>query len=160
LTDQTAVSFAPKSAPPEGTAVVFAEDGRKLTQAARDIDAKTHGLLLRAAELTGFKGKKEQTVDILAPQGVKLARVVLVGLDKPAVYSSEDWLNLGGSVRGLLSGKEAQAAHIFLETTGGDVAPADVASFASARCCAATPSRNTKPRSARRTMLPAPTIER
>ena len=33
-------------------------------------------------------------------------------------------------MRGLLSGREAPAAHIFVETTDGDVRPADIASFA------------------------------
>jgi leucyl aminopeptidase len=130
VSDQTAVSFAPKTAPADGTIVVFAEDGGKLTPLAHEIDAKTRGLVSRAAGLTGFKGKKEQTVDILAPQNVKFARIVVVGLDKSGGYSAEDWLNLGGTVRGFLSGKEAPSAHIFLETASGELAPADIASFA------------------------------
>ncbi len=87
-------------------------------------------MLTKAIGITGFKGKKEQTVDLIAPQGLKFARVVVVGLDKPGSYEPEDWVSLGGTVRGLLSGKEAPAAHIYLETAGGEVAAADVASFA------------------------------
>ncbi len=120
VSDQTALSFASKTAPADGVVVVFAEEGPKLTPTAQDLDKKSKGLLSRAAEITGFKGKKEQTVDLLAPQGLKFARLVLVGLDKASAYSPEDWLNLGGAVRGMLSGKEAPAAHIFLETAGGD----------------------------------------
>ncbi|HLE05280.1 MAG TPA: M17 family peptidase N-terminal domain-containing protein, partial [Anaerolineales bacterium] len=121
MSDQTALSFASKTAPADGVVVVFAEGGPKLTPTAQDLDKKSKGLLSRAAEITGFKGKKEQTVDLLAPQGLKFARLVLVGLDKASGYSPEDWLNLGGAVRGMLSGKEAPAAHIFLETAGGAV---------------------------------------
>jgi leucyl aminopeptidase len=130
VSDPISLSFAGKAAPAEGVVVVFAEDGRKLTPAAQDLDKKTKGLLSKAAEITGFKGKKEQSVDLIAPQGLKFARVVLVGLDKPSTYSAEDWLNLGGMVRGLLTGKEAPSAHIFLETNTGNVAPADLAAFA------------------------------
>ena len=130
VTDQTALSFASKTAPADGVAVVFAEEGPRLSAAAEDLDKKSKGLLSKAVEITGFKGKKEQTVDLIAPQGLKFARVVLVGMDKPGSYEPEDWLNLGGTVRGLLSGKEAPAAHIFLETADGEVAAADVASFA------------------------------
>jgi len=130
VTDQTALSFASKTAPADGVVVVFAEEGSKLTPTAQDFDKRSKGLLSRAAEITGFKGKKEQTVDLLAPQGLKFARLVLVGMDKTSAYSPEDWLNLGGAVRGMLSGKEAPAAHVFLETAGGAVAPADIASFA------------------------------
>ncbi|HEU4476849.1 MAG TPA: leucyl aminopeptidase [Methyloceanibacter sp.] len=130
MSDQISLSFAGKTAPAEGVVVVFAEEGRKLTPAAQDLDKKTKGLLSKAAEITGFKGKKDQSVDLIAPQGLKFARVVLVGLEKPGAYSAEDWLNLGGMVRGLLSGKEALSAHIFLETNTGNIAPADLAAFA------------------------------
>jgi leucyl aminopeptidase len=41
----------------------------------------------------------------------------------------EDWVSWR-TVRGLLTGKEAPAAHIYLETASGEVAPADVAGFA------------------------------
>jgi len=130
VTDQISLSFASKTAPADGVVVVFAEEGRKLAPTAQDLDKKSKGVLSRAAEITGFKGKKEQTADLIAPQGLKFARLVLVGLDKPDTYGPEEWLNLGGVVRGLLSGKEAPSAHIFLETAKGDVAPGDVARFA------------------------------
>jgi leucyl aminopeptidase len=130
VSEQTSLSFASNAAPAEGVVVVFAEEGRKLTPAAQDLDKKTKGLLSKAAEITGFKGKKEQSVDLIAPQGLKAARIVLVGLDKPGTYSAEDWLNLGGTVRGLLTGKEAPSAHVFLETNTGDVAAFDAANFA------------------------------
>jgi leucyl aminopeptidase len=129
VTDQT-LSFAGMSAPADGVGVVLAEDGPKLTASASDIDKKTKGLLSKSIEVTGFKGKKDSSVDVLAPQGVKFARVLVVGIGKPASYTREDWLNLGGVVRGLLSGREAPAAHIYLETASGDLAPTTVASFA------------------------------
>lgn len=130
MSDQTALSFASRSAPADGVAVVFAGEGPKLTRSAEDLDKKSKGLLAKAAEITGFKGKKDQLVDLIAPQGLKFARVVLAGTDKTASFGQEDWLNLGGSVRGLLTGKEAPAAHIFLESVDGKVADADAASFA------------------------------
>jgi leucyl aminopeptidase len=110
--------------------VVFAGEGPKLTRSAEDLDKKSKGLLAKAAEITGFKGKKDQLVDLIAPQGLKFARVILAGTDKTASFGQEDWLNLGGSVRGLLTGKEAPAAHIFLESVDGKVTGAHAASFA------------------------------
>ena len=130
VTDQTALSFASKTTPADGVAVVLVEEGPRLSAAAEDLDKKSKGLLTKAIGITRFKGKKEQTVDLIAPQGLKFARVVVVGLDKPGSYEPEDWVSLGGTVRGLLSGKEAPAAHIYLETAGGEVAASDVASFA------------------------------
>ncbi|WP_372929820.1 leucyl aminopeptidase [Methyloceanibacter sp.] len=130
MTDQTALSFASMSAAGDGVAVVFAEEGAKLTPAAQDLDKKTKGLLTKAIQITTFKGAKGKTVDVLAPQGTKFTRIVLVGLGKPASYGHEDWLNLGGTVRGLLTGREGTTANVYLETVKSDVAPADVAAFA------------------------------
>jgi leucyl aminopeptidase len=130
VTEQTALSFASKTAAGEGVAVVFAEEGPKLTPPAQDLDKKTKGLLTKAARITAFKGKKGTTVDVLAPQGVKFSRIILVGMGKPASFSHEDWLNLGGTVRGLVTGREGASAHIYLEPAKGDVTPADTASFA------------------------------
>jgi leucyl aminopeptidase len=130
VSDQTALSFASRSAPADGVAVVFAGEGPKLTRTAGDLDKKSKGVLAKAAEITGFKGKKDQFVDLIAPQGLNFARVILAGTDKIASFGQEDWLNLGGSVRGLLTGKEAPAAHIFLESAEGKIAGADAASFA------------------------------
>jgi leucyl aminopeptidase len=130
VTDQTTLSFASKGAPADGVAVFFAEEGPKLTPAAQDLDKTSKGLVSKAAEITGFTGKKDSNVDLLAPQGVKFSRIVVAGIGKPSSFKVEDWLNLGGSVRGLLTGREGATAHVYLETADGDVASADAASFA------------------------------
>ena len=130
MSDQTVLSFASKTAPADGVVVVFAEQGPKFSATAQALDKSSKGVLSKAAGITGFKGEKEQTVDLIAPQGLKFARLVLVGMDKASAYTGEDWLNLGGTVRGLLTGREASAAHIFLDPASGDVKPADIASFA------------------------------
>lgn len=130
VSEQTTISFANLNVPQEGVVVVFAEDGPKLTPAAKDLDKTSKGLLSRAAEISGFKGKKETSVDLLAPSELKFSRLVMVGMDKTGDYGAEDWLNLGGTVRGLLTGKEAPTAHIVLDAVGRDIAPADIARFA------------------------------
>jgi leucyl aminopeptidase len=130
VSDETTISFANLSLPQEGVAVVFAEDGPKLWPAAKDLDKASKGLLGRAANISGFKGKKDTTVDLLAPAGLKFARLVLMGIGKPTDLSAEDWLNLGGSVRGLLSGREAPTAHILLDGAGKGVTPENVSDFA------------------------------
>lgn len=128
--DQTALSFASLSTAGDGVAVVFAEEGGKFTPAAQDLDKKTKGLLTKAVQITAFKGKKNASIDVLAPQGVKFNRIVLVGLGKAAAFTSEDWLNLGGGVRSKLSGREGAAGHVYLETLKSDVTAANAASFA------------------------------
>ncbi len=130
MTDQTAISFAGLDVPEEGVVAVLAEEGPKLAPAAKGLDKTSKGLLSRAVNISGFKGKKETTVDLLAPSDFKFSRLVLVGLGKTGDYGSEDWLNLGGTLRGLLTGREGPAAHIVVEGIGRDVTPADVANVA------------------------------
>ncbi len=130
MTDQAALSFASLSTAGDGVAVVFAEEGAKFTPATQDLDKKTKGLLTKAAQITAFKGKKGASIDVLAPQGVKFNRFVLMGLGKPSAFTSEDWLNLGGAVRSKLTGREGTAGHVYLETVKSDVSAADAASFA------------------------------
>jgi leucyl aminopeptidase len=128
--DQAAISFADLNVPEEGVVAVLAEEGPKLSPVAKDLDKTSKGLLSRAVDISGFKGKKETTVDLLAPAGLKFSRLVIVGAGKAADYGSEDWLNLGGAVRGLLTGKEGPTAHIVLAGAGSAVTPDDVANFA------------------------------
>jgi leucyl aminopeptidase len=130
VSDQTSISFANLKLPEEGVAVVLAEEGPKLSPAAKDLDKQSKRLLSRAAEISGFKGKKESAVDLLAPSAFKFSRLVLAGIGKAANYKAEDWLNLGGIVRGMLSGKEAPVAHIVIDGTTRAPAPADIANFA------------------------------
>jgi len=130
VTDQAAISFANLNVPEEGIVAVVAEEGPKLPRVAKDLDKTSKGLVSRGVEISGFKGKKETTVDLLAPSGLDFSRVVVVGAGKTAEYGSEDWLNLGGAVRGLLTGKEGPTAHVVIEGAGREIAPADVANFA------------------------------
>jgi leucyl aminopeptidase len=130
VSDHTTISFANLSLPQEGVAVVLAEEGPKLAPAAKDLDKASKGLLSRAASISGFKGKKDTTIDLLAPAGLKFSRLVLMGTGKTADYTSEDWLNLGGTVRGFLTGKEGPTAHVVLDGAGKGIAADAVANFA------------------------------
>ncbi len=130
MSEQTAISFADLSPPQEAVAVVLAEEGPKLSPVAKDIDKTSNGLLTRAAQVSGFKGKKDTSVDLLVPAGLKLTRLVLLGVGKIADFNPEDWLNLGGTIRGLLSGKEGATAHVFVETAGRAIEPDHVANVA------------------------------
>jgi leucyl aminopeptidase len=130
VSDQATISFVPLDPPTDGIVALFAEEGPKLTPIAKAIDKSSKGLLSRAAEISGFKGKKDSTLDLIAPSGLKFARLVLFGLDKPGGYREEDWLNLGGSVRAQFTGREGDAVHIILDAGPRVASPEDVANFA------------------------------
>ncbi|MBB5519789.1 leucyl aminopeptidase [Amphiplicatus metriothermophilus] len=73
------VSFS-KAAPPKSGALAIPcfEDGAQ--PAAFDaLDEAAQGALSRAIKAAAFKGKKDQTLDIVAPAGLENTRVLLVG---------------------------------------------------------------------------------
>jgi len=130
VSDQAAISFVPLDPPADGIVALFAEEGPKLTPIAKTIDKSSKGLLSRAAEISGFKGKKDSAIDLIAPSGLKFSRLVLIGMDKPSSYREEDWLNLGGSVRAQFTGREGDTVHIILDAGPRVASPEDVANFA------------------------------
>ena len=149
MSDQAAISFVPLDPPTDGIIALFAEEGPKFTPIAKTIDKESKGLLSRAAEISGFKGKKDSAVDLIAPSGLKFARLVLIGMDKPSSYSEEDWLNLGGSVRAQFAGREGDTVHIVLDVGRALSQRRMLRTLRSARSSAATNSKNTN-RSRRR----------
>jgi leucyl aminopeptidase len=76
------ISFSKPEAPNSGTWAVGVLDDRKLTTAAAGLDKKTAGLLTRAMGASRFKGKRDEILEILAPKGVGVSRIVLFGLGK------------------------------------------------------------------------------
>ena len=76
------VTIARASLPTSGAVLLPVEEGAG-AKAAATLDAATGGAVGRALEAAEFKGKKGQTVTILAP-GAGISRVVAVGLGKLA----------------------------------------------------------------------------
>jgi leucyl aminopeptidase len=109
------ISFSEVKLPDQGVLVVLAEDGPRLGPSAKALDKKSGGTIARAMKIAGFKGKKRTTVDLIVPQGLKLARLLVVGVGKLKDYSETDWLELGGAIRGHLRGREGSAAQILVE---------------------------------------------
>ncbi len=105
------ISFAGESLPKSGTVVAFATEGAKLGKAAAALDKACKGQLARAVKASGFEGKKDQSLDIVAP-GAGLVRVVLMGLGKADALTAREIELLGGAVAGTLQGLKAKAASV------------------------------------------------
>jgi leucyl aminopeptidase len=59
---------------------VMAAEGPVLFAAGQALDAKTGGALGKAMEVSRFQGKPGQIVEILAPNGVETARILVIGV--------------------------------------------------------------------------------
>ncbi len=85
----------------EGALVLFAhneDDGFVFSPAAANADEQTDGALSRAAGASDFKGKFGQIVELLAPNGIKASRVLLVGVGDPEKVDEKQAERLGGKI--------------------------------------------------------------
>src|SRR5258708_8908359 len=82
MPDAVKVGFVPFSTAPRGTLVVFCDDTLKLGAATRKTLGAAADLVKRAAETNQFKGKSGSALAILAPQGLKGSRLILLAAAK------------------------------------------------------------------------------
>jgi leucyl aminopeptidase len=83
----------------------------------------------RAAAAGSFKGKLGSALDILAPPGLKAARLIVVGAGKASALKEQDYLKLGGVAAGKLPASTTEAT-IVAELPHGALKPAQVANIA------------------------------
>jgi len=96
MTPRPTISFARYAAPKKGSAVLLSAEGGGLGEAARAYDPGN--ALERAFAVADFSGKSGTSVEVVAPQGSALDRLVVLGVGKPANLKEYDWLKLGGQV--------------------------------------------------------------
>ena len=120
------ISFAKIAAPKKGTAVILAAKDGKLPPLASEIDPS--GVLAKALEVAKFKGKAKAVVDVVAPAGAAVDRILVVGVGEGDSIKETDWASFGGIVRG----KTASDQHVsvLMECDGVDVTPEAAAAFA------------------------------
>ncbi len=116
------LEFAPLSVPPKGVLVLFCEEGLKLSAAARRFVAPTGDLVARAAAADRFKGKNGAALDIVAPPGLGVSRLIVVGVGKARELESYDFIKLGGVLMGKLPRSTSEAT-IVADLPGGSVRP-------------------------------------
>ena len=98
---------------------MLAADKLKFGAIAGRLDRKSGGNLRRAAKAAGFEGRQESTLEVLAPSGLGLERVIVVGAGNPGTGSSagadDGRLLLGGQIYGAVEKAELDAATAVLE---------------------------------------------
>src|SRR5450631_3539230 len=130
MSDAVKVGFVPFSTAPRGILVIFCDETLKFGPATgKALDAAA-GLVKRAAATNRFKGKSGSTLDILAPEGLKASRLIVVGAGKRSAIKDSDFLRFGGTAAGKLhAGKDAVT--IIAELSDGAMKPDQAAAVAS-----------------------------
>jgi leucyl aminopeptidase len=88
------------------------------------------GLVARVAAANRFKGKSGSALDILAPQGLKASRLIVVGAGKLSALKDHDFLKWGGAIAGKLRAG-SEAVTIVADLPDGAMKPAQAAALAS-----------------------------
>jgi len=112
------LEFAPLAATPKGVLIVLCEEGLKYGSAARKAVAASGDLLARAAAAESFKGKSGSALEIVAPSGLDLARLIVLGVGKARELKEQDFVKLGGAAMSKIP-SSATAATIIAEPASG-----------------------------------------
>ena len=76
------IAFSAPALPEQGVLVVGVLEDREPTASAQRLDQRMNGGVVRAMEASRFRGRKDQSLAIVAPGDGGLDRVLLVGLGK------------------------------------------------------------------------------
>jgi len=120
------ISFANLAVPKSGAVVVGVLEGRTLTASAAALDAATDGAIGRAIKASTFKGSKNHSLTVLVP-GVRLARVVCMGLGKARDLDDLALQALGGRIVGALKSHVSTVQVLVDEVEGCDLKSAEMA---------------------------------
>jgi leucyl aminopeptidase len=113
------IKFAGLSAPKSGVLAITAAKGGELGSLGTALDRDTNGHVARAITAAGFTGRRDEMLDIVAPDAVTLSRIVVVGVGEPGELSRFDVERLGGSLSARLASMKADRFALAAEAHKG-----------------------------------------
>jgi leucyl aminopeptidase len=120
------ITFVGLDHEPSATTLVIASDGLTLGKSATDIDKKSGGAIHKSAKAADFKAKSKSSIELLAPNGVGIDRLLVLGAGKDS--SEQDWTLLGGSALGLIAARKSKTASLIADAPAtADLKPAEIA---------------------------------
>jgi leucyl aminopeptidase len=122
------ISFASASLPKSGVLVLLVPEGAKLEGLPAEADGRTGGQISRAMAAASFTGKRDTTLDIVAPGG-GWSRVVLFGLGAAPALRPLDLEMLGGAAAGVIQAVKTDKAAIAAGLELGGLAARESASL-------------------------------
>jgi leucyl aminopeptidase len=125
MSNSISISFAKPEKPKQNTLVIFADGAGKLTEQSREAVGTSFD---RAMAIAEFTGKFGSTVELLAPQGSDLDRVLVIGAGKPEELGLLQWQKLGGTVVAKLPA--GTTAAVLLDIAGVEASGESAANFA------------------------------
>ncbi|WP_373503815.1 leucyl aminopeptidase [Aestuariivirga sp.] len=128
------ISFSSPTLPKSGVLVLLLPEGGALAGLAADADSRTQGQVSRAIKAAGFTGRRDSTLDLVAPGG-GYNRIVVFGLGAPASLRHLDLEMLGGAIAGVLQSVKAESAVIAADVTMGGLQAKESAALIGSGLC-------------------------
>src|SRR5689334_7857403 len=128
MSDAVKVGFVPLSTAARGVLVIFCDDTLRLGAATRKALGEAAGTVKRAAAASQFKGKKGAVLDIPAPDGIKIQRLIVIGVGKGTDLKETDFLRFGGLTASKLNAA-SDAVMILAERPDGAMTAAQAAAI-------------------------------
>lgn len=122
------VSFASPSLPKSGVLILLVPEGGSLSGLAAAADSRSDGQISRAMQAAGFTGKRDATLDIVAPGG-GFSRVVLFGLGAPKALKPLELEMLGGAIAGVAKALKVETATVSADVAAGGLVDGEVAAL-------------------------------
>lgn len=119
------VKFGKIKAPAKGVVVVLSEKNLKLSPTAQAYDEQTGGQITSAAKFAKFSAKKKSFLSVLSPANTGVGRLIVLGIGDANLNSTEDWLAMGGALRGQLKPQEAADAVVIIDNEDQDLIDPD-----------------------------------
>jgi leucyl aminopeptidase len=117
MTQRPEIRFVPLSAPLARSVVLTVGRNVTLGEIGSRLDRQSQGALRRACEAASFTGKTARgTIEVLAPTGLEVQRVVLVALGDVAGAKALDWTKLGGVAWAQAAQRRAEAVSLVIDT--------------------------------------------
>ena len=122
------ISIAAPAQPKSGAIAGLVTDGGTLTASLADLDGRLGGALTRAIKGSRFSGGKGEMLEVVAPAGLSVSRVVLLGLGKAAEAKPLDLERIGGDLLAKLNAVGEKAAAITVDPVADlGIEPAEAA---------------------------------
>lgn len=106
------ISFGKLELPKSGAVVFLVEKDKPFEHLTAEADSLAQGALSKAKEVSRFTGALGQKLEIVAPSGLGVDRVLLLGVGDADETIETDWLELGAGAVAALAGSGSKEAVI------------------------------------------------
>jgi leucyl aminopeptidase len=129
MAEETKILFEKVAIPTSGTVVLFADQDLALGAVGGELERASRGLIAKAAKTARFTGKSGTALDLVAPAGLGLDRLIVIGVGATGGLDEAEWTKLGGVVAGKVPAS-AGSAVVVAETAAGAASPENASALA------------------------------